>query len=265
MKHGSRTGFPGGSRCFYGNKRRIGSFGPHKGQVFTRISKMVIPCAILAQIYIINDPDDAVLFILSALYYLTIILGRVFSIISRRNTRSTICNGIFILCTIACFIFGDELILPLFVIIHMLIHITLISFSRIRFEVIRKIIRKTYAAEILSGMVLLILAFSMVFPQIETQIKTFGDALWYCFTLVTTIGFGDMTATHPIGRILSVILGLYGIVIVALITSIIVNFYNETKHDHNDPDENDPGKKDALTEDAREDDPEEGSDAEGDG
>ena len=244
---------------------------PHKGQpksrriLFLISAGIFLICAILAQIYILNDPDDAVIFILSALYYLTIILGRVFSIINRRNTRSTICNGIFILCVIACFIFGDELILPLFVIIHMLIHITLISFSRIRFEVIRKIIRKTYAAEILSGMVLLILAFSLVFPQIETQIKTFGDALWYCFTLVTTIGFGDMTATHPIGRILSVILGLYGIVIVALITSIIVNFYNETKHDHNDPDENDPGKKDALTEDAREDDPEEGSDAEGDG
>jgi hypothetical protein len=33
-----------------------------------------------------------------------------------------------------------------------------------------------------------------------------------------------------------VILGLYGIIVVALITSIIVNFYNETKNT-DDPDE----------------------------
>ena len=38
-----------------------------------------------------------------------------------------------------------------------------------------------------------------------------------------------MTAVSTIGRILSVILGVYGIIVVALITSIIVNFYGEMK------------------------------------
>ena len=55
--------------------------------------------------------------------------------------------------------------------------------------------------------------------------------------MVTTIGFGDLTPTTEIGRLLSVILGLYGIVVVALITSIIVNFYGEMKKEdarHND-------------------------------
>jgi hypothetical protein len=46
---------------------------------------------------------------------------------------------------------------------------------------------------------------------------------------VTTIGFGDIAASTPVGRVLSVILGLYGIAVVALITSIIVNFYGEMK------------------------------------
>ena len=47
--------------------------------------------------------------------------------------------------------------------------------------------------------------------------------------MVTTIGFGDLTPTSQVGRVLSVILGVYGIVGVALITSIIVNFYGEMK------------------------------------
>ena len=50
----------------------------------------------------------------------------------------------------------------------------------------------------------------------------------------TTIGFGDITAVSILGRILSVILGIYGIIVVALITSIIVNFYSEVK---SEPDE----------------------------
>jgi hypothetical protein len=39
------------------------------------------------------------------------------------------------------------------------------------------------------------------------------------------------SATSLEGRIISVILGAYGIVVVALITSIIVNFYGEMKSD----------------------------------
>jgi hypothetical protein len=79
-------------------------------------------------------------------------------------------------------------------------------------------------------MLLLITAFSIVLPTFELNIPTFGDALWYCFAIVTTIGFGDITAVTVPGRILSVILGLYGLIVVALITSIIVNFYSETKN-----------------------------------
>ena len=67
--------------------------------------------------------------------------------------------------------------------------------------------------------------------------ENFNDALWYCFAIVTTIGFGDLTAVTDFGRILSVILGIYGIVVVALITSIIVNFYGEMKKDGDEPEE----------------------------
>ena len=108
-------------------------------------------------------------------------------------------------------------------------HLIKISFSQINMTVLRRIIRKTYAAEILLGMVVLIIAFSILLTLFDPGITTFGNALWYCFALVTTIGFGDITATSVLGRVLSVFLGVYGIIVVALITSIIVNFYNEDK------------------------------------
>ena len=115
-------------------------------------------------------------------------------------------------------------------------YIAQIAFSRIKMDVLRKIVRKTYAAEILFGMLMLIVAFSIVLPQFDPGIPSFEDALWYCFAVVTTIGFGDFSAITLPGRAISVVLGLYGIIVVALITSIIVNFYNETKNT-DDPDE----------------------------
>lgn len=36
-----------------------------------------------------------------------------------------------------------------------------------------------------------------------------------------------MVAASRLGRLLTVVLGVYGIVVVAILTSVIVNFYNE--------------------------------------
>lgn len=101
------------------------------------------------------------------------------------------------------------------------------AFAKIKFTTLKNIFEKTFAAEILLGLVFLIVAFSFVFMTMEG--KSYGDSLWYCFAVVTTIGFGDVVMDSVLCRIISVILGIYGIIVVALITSIIVNFYNDTK------------------------------------
>ena len=94
----------------------------------------------------------------------------------------------------------------------------------------RKILSKTRCLEIISGLLIAILVVATILPILEPDnIPSFGDALWYCFAIVTTIGFGDITAKTAIGRLISVLLGVYGIVIVALFTAAIVNYYNENK------------------------------------
>ena len=101
------------------------------------------------------------------------------------------------------------------------------AFYRIKFAKLKKILRRTYVFEILLGLVSLIISFSFLFTTFEDI--SYGDALWYCFSVVTTIGFGDIVVESILSRILAVILGLYGLIVVAVITSVIVNFYNESK------------------------------------
>ena len=168
-----------------------------------------------------------------------LILGRVDAVLRDRRARSFVSNGISVLLIILFLGTAVRLIFfPLFLIVQSLAQIASVAFSRINFRTLRKIIRKTYTVEIIFGMLLLMVAFSVLLTSIEKGMETFGDAMWYCFALVTTIGFGDISATTIIGRILSVILGAYGIIVVSLITSVIVNFYNEVK---NEPDE-DPSR-----------------------
>ena len=165
--------------------------------------------------------------IVSALIALALAAGRIFSIIRNHRLRNVIANIIAILAIIVCAVSFVSMSGLLFLLA--VFELLSIVFSRISFSVLRKIVVKTHAAEIIFGLILLIFTFAMLLTFFEPNMGKFTDALWYCFAIVTTIGFGDLTAVTDFGRILSVILGAYGIVVVALITSIIVNFYGEMK------------------------------------
>lgn len=62
---------------------------------------------------------------------------------------------------------------------------------------------------------------------IEPNIKTFGEGVWYCFSIITTIGFGDIEAVTSLGRLISIVLGIYAIFIVALVPGVVVSYFNE--------------------------------------
>ena len=192
--------------------------------------------------------DNLFLFVLTAgLYCLSLVVARVFNIIENHSVRSIILNGLIILfavlLSIGIFVSPIEnmeqaqniiVIECVFIAIVAFIEAMTIALANLKVKVLFKIILSTFSLEVLFGLLVMIVCFSLVFMSpIEPNITNFGEALWYCFAVVTTIGFGDITATSLVGRILTVILGMYGLVVVAVITSIVVNFYNETsgKHD----------------------------------
>lgn len=197
---------------------------------------------IVLGIVVLFAGSNPFLFSLTAgLYCLNILIGCVFNIIRDRTVRTIIFNVLIIVFAIAMGI--GMLVSPLqdtdqiqniilvecvFIAVVSFIEAASIAFSQLKVKVLFKVILNTFSLEILFGLLTLIVCFSLVFMKVEPNITTFPDALWYCFAIVTTIGFGDLVAVTPIGRILSVCLGLYGLIVVAVITSIVVNFYNET-------------------------------------
>ena len=185
--------------------------------------------------------ENPYLFVITAgLYCAAIILSRVFELIYDHSLRNVIVNALIIvfLILIAVGIIstptgGDNmqsiiLIECIFIALVSFFEAMMVALAQLKFRVLFKIIVSTYSLEVLFGLLIIIATFSFAFVALEPQIESYPDALWYCFAVVTTIGFGDIAATTAIGRILTVILGLYGLVVVAVITSIVVNFYNET-------------------------------------
>lgn len=248
--------------CFFYLRKKEGNIS------FFRIGCAVLDIAAAVCSFLV-DLSLNYWFIAAIIYLIMPILKRVASIVKKPKKRNIVINALMLLVnllllviTVACYLFEEaefrEILVTGIVGTIMLVmsvfNIGIVALSNLKVELLRKIIRKTYAGEILFGMLLLVVSFSLALTSLEENVKTFWDALWYCFAVVTTIGFGDIVATTIFGRILTVILGLYGLVVVAIITSIIVNFYTEVKSTPDDDEEDTPTQP---TQDAGEkDDPE---------
>ena len=175
----------------------------------------------------------------SVTYLFTIAANRICICVEKKKKVITIVFNALLafICICVAFIFMSKLELfesfiivsDFIIMIVSIVEILAFAFSQMKLKGLLKIMKETYAFEVLYGLIVLIFSFSVYFMVMEESIPTYGDALWYSFAIVTTIGFGDFTVVGIASRILSVILGIYGIVVVAVLTSVIVNYYNEVK------------------------------------
>jgi voltage-gated potassium channel len=59
----------------------------------------------------------------------------------------------------------------------------------------------------------------------EANIKTGGDAVWWVFVTITTVGYGDKYPTTGWGRVLGVIVMFCGIALLGVLTSFLASFF----------------------------------------
>ncbi len=90
-----------------------------------------------------------------------------------------------------------------------------------------RILKITHADKLLFGFLVYFILTSIMIYLVEPNIQTVGDSLWYCFAASTTIGFGDIVAVTLLGRVLTVILCIYAVLIIALIPGVVVSYFIE--------------------------------------
>jgi len=79
------------------------------------------------------------------------------------------------------------------------------------------------------GGVVMIYAAALAILDVErhvpaTHIRTFGDAIWWSITTVTTVGYGDLTPVSAAGKVVAVVLMVGGITLVGVVTATLASW-----------------------------------------
>ena len=90
-----------------------------------------------------------------------------------------------------------------------------------------RVFRETGADTLIGIYLGFFLLCALIFLLVEPGISTYWDALWYCFTVASTVGFGDIVVATRVSRILSMVLSLYSAVTLAIFTGVFVNYFNQ--------------------------------------
>ena len=80
---------------------------------------------------------------------------------------------------------------------------------------------------VLYANVVLVLLSSIIMVFVEKM--PFGDALWWSVVTVTTVGYGDFSPSSVVGRVIAVILMLFGIGLIGMLTGAITTYFTSRK------------------------------------
>lgn len=87
------------------------------------------------------------------------------------------------------------------------------------------IFRQTHMTAFLKSFAVFYIVCCLLIWQLDPSITSLGDAFWFGFMIVTTIGFGDYTVVHWSSRLVTVVLGLYGILIIAFTCGVAASYF----------------------------------------
>ena len=92
---------------------------------------------------------------------------------------------------------------------------------------IGKLLWRTGTIKIFFAYLVVLLIGGIILSFFEPQVNDIFDGFYFMFVASTTIGFGDIVPLTVVGKIITIIVTLFGILTVAMVPGVVVAYYTE--------------------------------------
>lgn len=96
----------------------------------------------------------------------------------------------------------------------------------------------SYVQEVFLALLLILLLGSVLIWHFEDL--SFGNAIYFTMITGLTIGYGDITPETPMGKLISICIGLIGMLLMGLTIAIATRALNDTAKRHTALEQDDP-------------------------
>ena len=96
-----------------------------------------------------------------------------------------------------------------------------------KLRILYSILTRTHTDKLLLSYVLFVFADALFIWMADPSVESYGDALWFCYAVLTTVGFGDITVVSTAAKLASLLLSVYSIFAIAILTGVTVNFVSQ--------------------------------------
>lgn len=90
-----------------------------------------------------------------------------------------------------------------------------------------RVMKQTGVHKVLVTYLMFVFIAAWIVLLTEPGITRYGDALWYCYDVISTTGFGDVVVHGFIARTISVAVTVYSLIVIAIMTGVFSNFYTQ--------------------------------------
>ena len=92
---------------------------------------------------------------------------------------------------------------------------------------IGKLLNRTGAIKFFFAYLIILLISGFILSLIEPQVHGIFEGFYFTFVASSTIGFGDIVPVTVLGRIITIIVTLFGVLTVAMVPGVVVAYYTE--------------------------------------
>lgn len=108
---------------------------------------------------------------------------------------------------------------------HLFRLLRLPAISKNQLNTVFTILKTNGLDKVLTASVILIIFAGASVTVIEPGIDNFGDGIWWAVVTTTTVGYGDISSSTALGRLLAAVLMLSGIGLIGMLTSSLTTFF----------------------------------------